>query len=59
MDIESIVLTGGLTIFFVFFVSVGGVVIYGLTMVGPMIRAMIVCQILINTAGQMLFHQLW
>jgi len=31
MDIESIVLTGGLTIFFVFFVSVGGVVIYGLT----------------------------
>lgn len=31
MDAESIVVTGGLAIFFVFFVIVGGVVINGLT----------------------------
>jgi len=59
MDIESIIVTGGLAIFVVFFVTVGGVVIYGLTHGRPNDQAMIVCQILINTAGQMLFHQLW
>lgn len=39
MDIESIIVTGGLAIFVVFFVTVGGVVIYGLTHGRPNDRA--------------------